>query len=143
MGLPEEAYTCYLDLVVTAIGADIVPITGENRVLAYFGMQKLNSNPTAGIKALIQLSGVEKKFSINNVVFIIAPRVNAAGRMDDATKAVMMFIEDDFTKAMEYAEMLHSDNTDRKEADTNITEEALAMIEGDDNTYGPENHRRI
>ena len=131
LGIPEEEYTSYLDLVVTAIGADIVPITGENRVLAYFGLQKLNTNPSAGIKALIQLSGVEKKFSINNVVFIIAPRVNAAGRMDDATKAVMMFIEDDFKKAMEYAEMLHSDNTDRKEADTNITEEALAIIEGD------------
>jgi single-stranded-DNA-specific exonuclease len=131
LGLHEEEYTCYLDLVVAAIGADIVPITGENRILAYFGMQKLNSNPSAGIKALIQLSGVEKKFSINNVVFIIAPRVNAAGRMDDATKAVMMFIEDDFTKAMEYAEMLHSDNTDRKEADTNITEEAFAIIESD------------
>ena len=131
LGLPEEEYTCYLDLVVTAIGADIVPITGENRVLAYFGMQKLNSNPSPGLKALIQLSGVEKKFSINNVVFIIAPRVNAAGRMDDATKAVMMFIEDDFTRAMEYAEMLHSDNTDRKEADTNITEEAFAIIESD------------
>jgi single-stranded-DNA-specific exonuclease len=131
LGLPEEEYTCYLDLVVTAIGADIVPITGENRVLAYLGMQKLNSDPVAGIKALIQLSGVEKKFSINNVVFIIAPRVNAAGRMDDATKAVMMFIEDDFEKALEYAEMLHSDNTDRKEADTNITEEAFAIIEGD------------
>ncbi len=131
LGLPEEVYTSYLDLVVTAIGADIVPITGENRVLAYFGMQKLNTNPSAGIKALIQLSGVEKKFSINNVVFIIAPRVNAAGRMDDATKAVLMFIEDDFNKAMEYAEMLHSDNTDRKEADTTITEEASAIIEGD------------
>ena len=131
LGLPEEEYTCYLDLVVTAIGADIVPITGENRVLAYFGMQKLNSNPTAGIRSLIQLSGIEKRFTINNVVFIIAPRVNAAGRMDDATKAVMMFIEDDFTKAMEYAEMLHSDNTDRKEADANITLEACAMIESD------------
>lgn len=133
LGLPEEEYTCYLDLVVTAIGADIVPITGENRILAYYGLQKLNSNPLPGIKALIELSGLQKKFSINNVVFIIAPRVNAAGRMDDATKAVMMFIEDDFTKAKEYAEMLHSDNTDRKEADTNITEEALAIIESDDN----------
>lgn len=132
LGLPEEEYTCYLDLIVTAIGADIVPITGENRILAYYGLQKLNSTPCAGIKALIELSGVQKKFSINNVVFIIAPRVNAAGRMDDATKAVMMFIEDDFAKAKEYAEMLHSDNTDRKEADTNITEEAVSIIEGDE-----------
>lgn len=131
LGLAEEEYTCYLDLVVTAIGADIVPITGENRILAYYGLQKLNTNPVAGIRALIELSGVTKKFSINNVVFIIAPRVNAAGRMDDATKAVMMFIEDDFKKALHYAEMLHSDNTDRKDADSTITGEALAMIESD------------
>ncbi len=132
LDLPEEEYLCYLDLVVTAIGADIVPITGENRILAYYGLRKLNTNPIPGIKALIELSGVTKKFSINNVVFIIAPRVNAAGRMDDASKAVMMFIEDDFKKAMQYAEMLHSDNTDRKEADSTITEEAFAMIEGDE-----------
>jgi single-stranded-DNA-specific exonuclease len=128
LGLNEEEYLCYLDLVVTAIGADIVPITGENRVLAFYGLQKLNSNPSPGIKALIELSKIEKKFSINNVVFIIAPRVNAAGRMDDATKAVRMFIEDDPVKAKEYAEMLHSDNTDRKDADSTITEEALSMI---------------
>ncbi len=132
LGLPDEEHNCYLDLVVTAIGADIVPITGENRILAYYGLQKMNSNPLAGIKALIELSGLQKKFSINNVVFIIAPRVNAAGRMDDARKAVLMFIEDNYTKAKEYAEMLHSDNTDRKEADTNITEEALAIIGSDE-----------
>ncbi len=131
LGLPENEYLCYLDLVVTAIGADIVPITGENRILAFYGLQRLNTAPCAGIKALIELSKVEKKFSINNVVFIIAPRVNAAGRMDDAAKAVRMFIEDDYKKAKEYAEMLHSDNTDRKDADTSITEEALAMIEND------------
>jgi single-stranded-DNA-specific exonuclease len=131
LGLHEKEYLCYLDLVVTAIGADIVPITGENRILAFYGLQRLNSSPCAGIKALIQLSNVEKNFSINNVVFIIAPRVNAAGRMDDASKAVRMFIEYDFVKAKEYAEMLHSDNTDRKDADTSITEEALAMIEND------------
>jgi len=131
LGLDEEEYFCYLDLVVTAIGADIVPITGENRVMAFYGLQRLNTSPCAGIKALIELSKVEKKFSINNVVFIIAPRVNAAGRMDDAAKAVRLFIEDDFQKAKEYAEMLHSDNTDRKDADTSITEEALSMIEKD------------
>ncbi|HEY5407418.1 MAG TPA: single-stranded-DNA-specific exonuclease RecJ [Ginsengibacter sp.] len=132
LGLPEEEYNCYLDLVVTAIGADIVPITGENRILAYYGLQKMNRSPLAGIKALIELSGLQKKFSINNVVFVIAPRVNAAGRMDDAKKAVQMFIEDDYAKAKEYAEILHSDNIDRKEADTNITEEALAIIESDE-----------
>ncbi|MDE3184016.1 MAG: single-stranded-DNA-specific exonuclease RecJ [Bacteroidota bacterium] len=131
LGLHENEYLCYLDLVVTAIGADIVPITGENRILAFYGLQRLNTDPCPGIKALIELSNVEKKFSINNVVFIIAPRVNAAGRMDDATKAVRMFIEDDYAKAKEYAEMLHTDNTNRKDADSTITEEALAMIEND------------
>lgn len=128
LGLNENEYLCYLDMVVTAIGADIVAITGENRILAFYGLEKLNSNPSPGIKALIELSKIEKKFSINNVVFIIAPRVNAAGRMDDASKAVRMFIEDDPVKAKEYAEMLHSDNTDRKDADSTITEEALSMI---------------
>jgi len=131
LGLPENEYLCYLDLVVTAIGADIVPIVGENRVLAFYGLQKLNTSPCPGLKALIELSSVQKKFSINNVVFIIAPRVNAAGRMDDATKAVKLFIEDDFTKAKEFAEMLHSDNTERKDADTSITEEAFSMISND------------
>ncbi|HEY9361863.1 MAG TPA: single-stranded-DNA-specific exonuclease RecJ [Chitinophagaceae bacterium] len=132
LGIDEEEYLCYLDLVVTAIGADIVPITGENRILAYYGLQRLNATPCAGIKALIELSGAKNKFTINNVVFIIAPRVNAAGRMDDATKAARMFIEDDCIKAKELAEMLHSDNSDRKDADSTITEEALAMIANDE-----------
>lgn len=131
LGLDENEYLCYLDLVVTAIGADIVSMSDENRILAYYGLQKLNSSPCAGIKALIELSKIEKSFSINNVVFIIAPRVNAAGRMDDASKAVRMFIEDDCEKAKQFAEMLHSDNTDRKDADLSITEEALAMIAND------------
>ena len=132
LNLPEDAYIKYLDLVATAIAADIVPITGENRALAFYGLKKINEDPCAGIKALIQLSGVKTKFSINNVVFIIAPRVNAAGRMDDARKAVLMFVEENFDNALKYAEMLHSDNTDRKDADTTITEEALAMIAGDE-----------
>jgi single-stranded-DNA-specific exonuclease len=132
LGLSEENYICFLDLVATAIAADIVPITGENRVMAYYGLQKINSDPSPGIKALMQLSAVKTQFSINNVVFIIAPRVNAAGRMDDARKAVMMFVENDFNKALQYAEMLQSDNVDRKEADTSITEEAFAIIDADD-----------
>ena len=132
LGLDNDSYLCYLDLVTTAIAADIVPITSENRVIAFYGLKKINKNPCAGIKALIKLSKIEKSFSVNDVVFIIAPRVNAAGRMDDARKAVLMFVENDFDKAMEYAEMLHSDNTDRKEADTSITEEALALIDGDE-----------
>ncbi len=129
LGLDESAYLDYLDLVATAIAADIVPITGENRVLAFYGLKKVNENPCAGINALMQLAGVQKEMFITNLVFIIAPRVNAAGRMDDAKKAVQLFIEKDAAKAMEFAEMLHHDNTDRKEADSSITEEALAIIE--------------
>jgi len=132
LGLPESSYHCYLDLVATAIAADIVPITGENRTLAFYGLKKVNEHPNNGIKALIRLSDLKKQLSINNLVFMIAPRVNAAGRMDDASKAVQMFIAGSFEEAMSYAEMLHSDNTERKEADSNITEEALAIIEGDE-----------
>ncbi len=131
--IDEEHYFCYLDLLATAIAADIVPITGENRTMAYFGMQQINSNPCSGIKALIELGGLKKaKLSINNVVFVIAPRVNAAGRMDDARKAVQLFIEPDYDKALTLAGFLHSDNSDRKEADSTITEDALSMIEGDE-----------
>ena len=133
LNIPEKEYFSYLDLVATAIAADIVPLAGENRVLAFYGLKKINEDPCSGIKALVQLSGIEKKFSINNVVFIIAPRVNAAGRMDDARKAVLMFVEDDINKALEYAAMLQSDNVDRKDADSTITEEALALIDGDEN----------
>lgn len=127
--LPDSSYLQYLDLVATAIAADIVPITGENRILAFYGIKKVNENPCAGIKALMKLSSVTKEMHINNLVFVIAPRINAAGRMDDAKKAVQLFIEQDFEKALAFAEILQTDNTDRREADSTITEEALAMIE--------------
>lgn len=128
LNIDEEHYHCYLDLLAVAIAADIVPITGENRILAYYGLQKINSHPNAGIKALIFLGGIQKKLSITNVVFVIAPRVNAAGRMDDARKAVQLFIEPDYEKALVFAEMLHNDNSDRKEADSSITMEALEIL---------------
>ncbi|MFI5129036.1 MAG: single-stranded-DNA-specific exonuclease RecJ [Chitinophagales bacterium] len=127
-GLGDEHVFEYLDLVATAIAADIVPMTNENRILAYHGLKKVNADPNKGIKALIQLSGLKQDLHISNLVFMIAPRVNAAGRMDDARKAVQMFVADSDEEAFHYAEMLHSDNTDRKEADINITEEALALI---------------
>ena len=126
--LPKEIIYKYLDLVATAIAADIVPMTGENRILAYHGLQKINTDPLPGIKALMVLGGVQKTMTITNVVFIIAPRVNAAGRMDDARKAVQLFIEKNVEKAKEFAEMLHTDNKERKEADSSITEEALQLL---------------
>lgn len=127
-GLPPDTTYEYLDLVATAIAADIVPMTGENRVLAFHGLIKANKNPNFGIRALVRLSGLTRELHITNLVFMIAPRVNAAGRMDDATKAVKMFIAATEQEAMEYAEMLHSDNSDRKEADSTITADALSMI---------------
>lgn len=132
LNLPDETPLEYLDLVATAIAADIVPMTGENRILAFYGLKKANENPNNGIKALAHLSGLTKKLHINNLVFMIAPRVNAAGRMDDARKAVLMFVSENYEQALHYAEMLHSDNTDRKEADSNITDEALALIKADE-----------
>ncbi len=132
LNLPDESYLQYLDLIATAIAADIVPINGENRILAYHGLQKINSHPCMGIKALLKLAGMQQELHITNLVFIIAPRINAAGRMDDAKKAVQLFIEKDYEKAMQYAEALHVDNTFRKEADTSITEEAIHMIRSND-----------
>lgn len=129
LGLPDADCMACLDLVATAIAADIVPITGENRILAYFGLRKANENPNNGIRALSHLSAVKNELHIGTLVFMIAPRVNAAGRMDDARKAVQMFISPTYEEALSYAEMLHSDNSDRKEADSSITTEALAMIE--------------
>jgi single-stranded-DNA-specific exonuclease len=130
--LPAESCLCYLDLLATAIAADIVPMTGENRVMTFYGLQMINEKPCSGIKALMNLAKVEKQMFINNLVFIIAPRVNAAGRMDDARKAVQLFIEKDCDKAEALAKLLHDDNIERRIADSSITEEALALIEADE-----------
>lgn len=138
LDLPDERWTRYLDLVATAIAADIVSMTGENRVLTFFGLQQVNENPSTGIKALMHLAELKDKVHVNNLVFVIAPRVNAAGRMDDARKAVELFIEEEFDKALALAKQLHSDNTDRREADSTITEEAISLLENDEHN----NHRK-
>jgi len=132
LGLPSEEAFCWLDLVAAAIAADIVPLTGENRILAFYGLKKANENPNFGIRALMQLSGLQKELHIHNLMFMIAPRINAAGRMDDAKKAVQLFVAKDYEEALRYAGMLHSDNSDRKEADSHITDEALAIIDNDE-----------
>ena len=117
----------YLDLVATAIGADIVPVTGENRVLAFHGLKVINSNPRIGMKALIALSKKEN-LTITDVVFGIAPRINAAGRIKSGNDAVQLLIENDRDKAQKFAEAIEINNVDRKELDTLITQEALAQI---------------
>ncbi len=129
--LPAESYLQYLDLVATAIAADIVPITDENRTLAFFGVQKVNENPSPGLKALMELAKQTGPMRITNLVFAVAPRINAAGRMDDAKKAVQLFVEQDYEKALALGSILQQDNLDRREADTTITEEALEQIEQD------------
>lgn len=133
--LPDESFLKYIDLVATSIAADIVPITGENRVLTFLGLKKINADPLPGLKALIELSRAKRadayQLRVYDLVFMIAPRVNAAGRMDDAHKAVRLFIEKDFDEALRIAEMLHHDNTDRKDLDKNITEEALDIIKNE------------
>jgi single-stranded-DNA-specific exonuclease len=130
--LPMEQVYQYLDLVATSIAADIVPMDGENRILAYYGIKRINESPCLAISTLKQLGGITKPLSISDLVFVIGPRVNAAGRMDDARKAVEFFIETDPERIHDLASALHSDNDDRKEVDKSITEEALAMIANDE-----------
>ena len=118
----------YLDLVATAIAADIVPMTGENRVLAYFGLHVINSDPRPGIRALIfQLK--KKILDITDVVFIIAPRINAAGRIKHGNHAVELLTEFDFDQAQQFASEIEAYNSERKDLDKVITQEALQQIE--------------
>jgi single-stranded-DNA-specific exonuclease len=118
----------YLDLVATAIGADIVPIDGENRVLAYFGLMIINTNPRPGIKAI--LAQVEKtELTITDVVFVVAPRINAAGRMKHGNYAVTLLTEEEPEMAANYAAEINDYNLERREIDKQITEEALEQIE--------------
>jgi single-stranded-DNA-specific exonuclease len=126
-GQTIEDLLLYLDLVVTAIGADIVPITGENRVLAYFGLKVINSNPRTGFQAILQQLK-KNTLTIMDVVFIIAPRINAAGRMKHGNHAVTLLTEPDLDKAIEFAKEIEAFNTERRKTDKQITEEALQQI---------------
>lgn len=126
-GVGLDDILLYLDLVATAIGADIVPVTGENRILAYYGLKVINSNPRTGFKAI--LKEVKKEtLTITDVVFIIAPRINAAGRMKHGNHAVTLLTEENQEDAEKYAAEIEAFNSDRREADKKITEEALQQI---------------
>mgnify|MGYP003626688917 FL=1 len=122
-----EDFVPYLDLVATAIAADIVPMNGENRVLAYFGLQVINQKPRNGIQAIIH-QVKKKELTITDVVFIIAPRINAAGRMKHGNYAVELLTEMDLDAAIEFAAAIEIFNADRKDLDKKITEEALIQI---------------
>ena len=127
LGDTIEDLMLYLDLVSTAIAADIVPLTGENRILSYYGLKVINSRPRPGIKALIHQ--IKKPtLDTTDVVFIIAPRINAAGRMKHGSYAVELLTEQDLDKAIEMAKSIEFYNADRKELDKSITKEALEQI---------------
>ena len=125
----ESAYQ-YLDLVAVSIASDIVPITGENRTLTHFGLKKLNSNPSVGFKALIDLSSNRTRtFSVNDIVFQIGPRINAAGRIEHAKDAVHLLISKSEEEAKNYSSAVDDQNNVRKDFDLTITQEALSLIE--------------
>ncbi|MGB7394784.1 MAG: single-stranded-DNA-specific exonuclease RecJ [Pricia sp.] len=118
----------YLDLVATAIGADIVPMTGENRILAYYGLQVINKSPRAGFKAIIDQVR-KSELTITDVVFIIAPRINAAGRMEHGQHAVNLLTETDVIQAETFAAQIEQFNLDRRGLDQEITQAALIQIQ--------------
>lgn len=132
-GQPTSSLIKYLDLVATAIAADIVPITGENRVLTFFGLKVINSNPRSGIKAIIKHNKKEK-LNVTDVVFGIAPRINAAGRMKHGNYAVELLTEPNFKLATKMAEKIEKFNLSRRELDKKITKSALFQIESNNET---------
>lgn len=117
----------YLDLVATAIGADIVPITGENRILAYCGLQVINSNPRPGIKALL-MQYKQRYFTITDIVFKVAPKINAAGRIEHGNFAVALLTKFSLEEALRTAEQIVAFNAERRELDKEITAAALKQI---------------
>jgi single-stranded-DNA-specific exonuclease len=127
----EEVYQ-FLDLVAVSIASDIVPITGENRILAHFGLKKLNENPVPGLKALKELSQNKGELDISGIVFTLGPRINAAGRVAHASAAVELLIAQSEEEAFRLAEGVNLNNDTRRQFDTDITEEALAMISSND-----------
>ncbi len=128
----EAELNHYIDLVAVSIASDIVPVNGENRILAYFGLKKLNENPLPGLKALIDLSGSKNELDISGVVFTLGPRINAAGRVSHARFAVELLIAATETEANALAEKINIKNDLRREFDLSITDEAIAMIESDE-----------
>lgn len=129
--IPFKKLLRYLDLVVVSIAADIVSITDENRLLAYYGLKLLNKSPRPGLRSLIELNTPNRQMTISDIVFTIAPRLNAAGRIDDAEHAVRLLISQEGNIAKQNADVLQEQNTKRKLIDSDITEEAFKLIDED------------
>jgi len=144
--MPFELLHPYLDLVVVSIAADIVPITGENRILAYYGLKKMNTNPRPGLEAILQVSNITRKpvydikedgcifsreLSISDLVFVVGPRINAAGRLESGSNSVELLIAENYSDAMTLASQINSINNERRHLDNQATTDALDMIEND------------
>jgi single-stranded-DNA-specific exonuclease len=124
----------YLDLVAVSIASDIVPLTGENRVLAYFGLKQLNESPSIGLKEIIRESEVNKALTIEDVVFKIGPRINAAGRIESGSKSVDLLVSGDIKLAAAISKEINNFNIERRSIDRIITTEAMRMISDDQKT---------
>ena len=133
-GIPFSKISHYLDLVAVSIASDIVPLTGENRVMAYFGLKRLNESPRTGLKEIIRESEVTKALTIEDVVFKIGPRINAAGRMETGSKAVDLLVSSDTKLAIEISKEINNFNLERRSVDRIITTEAMRMIAEDQRT---------
>ncbi len=124
--------TPLLDFLALSIASDIVPITGENRILAFFGLKQINTNPSVGIKGILEVCGLtEKEITISDIVFKIGPRINASGRMKLATEAVQLLVSSNPAFAKEKSDTINEYNNDRKDLDKNITDEAISLISSD------------
>ena len=129
-GYPFSDIEPLLDLVAVSIASDIVPLTGENRIMMYHGLKQLNSNPSFGLRGIIEICGLQRKqITVNDIVFKIGPRINASGRMMNGKEAVDLMIENDMTSAREKSKNIDKYNEDRRELDKKITDEAIAYID--------------
>lgn len=149
--IPFSELEEYLDLTAISIGADLVPITGENRILCYFGLEQINKKPRRGIKAILELANIKKEITINELVFTVGPRINAAGRLESGRNAVELLISDTADIANSNGLSINITNTERRTIDLSITQQALGMIEGNTELmkrkttvlYNPEWHKGV
>ena len=131
--IPFSELTSMLDLVALSIASDIVPITGENRILAYYGLEQLNSNPSVGVKSILIVCGlVDKTITIADIVFKVGPRINASGRMKQATEVVELLVSNDANFAKHKSDTINEYNNERKDLDKKITDEAITLIASDE-----------
>lgn len=168
-GVSSETLYPYLDLVAVSIASDIVPITGENRILAYYGLKLINSKPRPGLEAILNIANISRKnqedsvidpeadfcfsreLTINDLVFVIGPRINAAGRIESGRNSVQLLISPDIEHAIDFAKQINDFNIERRNLDSQITQEALDMIASDTSlrdsfatvVYNPDWHKGV